>query len=194
MKKVMIFLMAVVLLAGTAPASQAQKKRALTTKEANQLLQQLVGNWEVSYYARQEGGNMLTEAKGIGTNSRDHQKDYVHEQFQMEQADGSTLRLEGFLRYCEAKERFEFVQIDESGKSIVLLVGKWHPDYNTLSFKTVKGFEQWGSTTDRNKNLQCHYVFKEDGNFIKFMRTVDENGDYQITDQYHYSVRDVAKL
>lgn len=194
MKKAIIFLLAVVLLAGASPATQAQRKKALTSTEANLLLQKLEGNWDISYYKKKDGSNQLTEKEGVGTNSRDRKKDYVHEQVQIAQADGNSMRSEGFLRYCEAKERFEFVQIDDSGKTILLLVGQWHPDYNTLSFKPVKGFEQWGSTTDRNLNLQCHYVFKEDGTFIKLMRIVDENGNYIITDQYHYKVADVAKL
>lgn len=190
MKKVITFLLAVVLLIGAAPETQAQKNKTLTTKEANELLQKIVGNWQVSHYETQFGDD-FTETKGNAKFSKAYKGEYVHEQYDLEQADGSTVQGEGFLRFSEEQQRFEFVQVDKKGRSIVLMVGKWVPEYNALSFWPAKGERQWSSSI--NPNTQCVYLFKEDGTFMKIVRTFDKNKICRIVSQDHYAYPDVAK-
>ena len=194
MKKVISFLLAAVLLIGAAPATQAQKSKSLTAKEADQVLQRIVGNWQVSHYVRQydfEREN-LKETKGSAKFSKDLQGNYVHEQTELKLPDGSSLHGESFIRYSEAQKQFEFVQLDKTGKSMVMMVGKWLPKYNTLVFRPVTGDKQWSSKID--PNLHCLYLFKDDGTFIRLTRTLDQYGNLAIISQDHYAYPEVAKL
>ncbi|RDV15294.1 DUF1579 domain-containing protein [Pontibacter diazotrophicus] len=190
MKKLMTFLLAAVLLIGAAPVTQAQGNKTLTSKEADQLLQRIVGNWQVNQYDSDRG--KFIETKGTANFSRDSKDNYVHEQLELLQPDGSAMQGDGFLRYSEEQNRFELVQLDKNGKSIVLMVGKWLPKYNTLAFTPVKGEKQWSSKID--PSMHCLYIFKHDGTFMKINRTIDKNGNLKATSQYHFSLPGVAKL
>ncbi|WP_162052098.1 DUF1579 family protein [Pontibacter pamirensis] len=194
MKKLMTFLLAAILLIGAAPASQAQKNNIFTPKQAaaNQLLGRIVGNWQVSHYVRQAGTNNLIETKGNTKFSKAFQGDYVHEQFNLSQPDGSSIQGESFIRYSDALDRYEYVQLDKRGKSIIMMVGKWSKKYDTLAFKPVRGEGQWSNKID--PNLQCLYIFKLDGTFMRLTRTFDKHGNCIIISQDHYSHPSVATL
>lgn len=194
MKKVMTFLLAAVLLIGAAPATQAQKSKVLTSKEAEEILQRIVGKWQVSHYVTEYDfeKSKLVETKGTASFGKAFKGNYVHEQFELEQPDGSTLQGDGFIRYSEEQNQFELVQFDKKGKSIVQMVGKWYPGYNTLLFTHVKGEGQWSKKND--PNMHCLYLFKEDGTFLRVNRTFDKNGNCLVISQDHYSYPDVADL
>lgn len=194
MKKIITILFAAALLVGASPVTQAQNNTPLTAKqaEANQLLQRIVGNWQVSHYAKQQGSKELQLAKGSTKFSKGLKGDYVHEQSNIKNTDGSSVEGESFIRYSETMKRFEHVQVDKNGNSIVVMVGKWSPKYKTLAFTPLKGEGQWSSKID--PYMQCLYLFKEDGTFIRVNRTVDKNGNFTIISQDHYSSAGVASL
>lgn len=194
MKKLSIFLLAAALLIGAAPDTQAQKNNTTTFKQAaaNQLLGRIVGNWQVSHYVRQADTKDLIETKGITKFSKAYQGDYVHEQFDLSQPDGSSIQGESYIRYSEDQDRYEYVQLDKRGKSIVMMVGKWSKKYNTLAFSPLRGEEQWSTKID--PNLQCLFIFKHDGTFMKLTRTFDKHGNCIVISQDHYSHPGVANL
>lgn len=194
MKKVFTFLLAAVLLVGAAHATQAQNPNAPSAKQtqANQILQRIVGNWQVNHYVRQADKEAQMEAQGIAKFSKSFQDDYVHEQFDLQKPDGSSMQGESYLRYSEAQDRYEYVQLDKKGKSIMMMVGKWSPKYNTLIFRPLKGEGQWSSKID--PNLQCLYIFKGDGTFLRLTRTFDKHGNCIILNQDYYTNSSVANL
>lgn len=199
MKKVFSFLLALVLLIGAASEIQAQKGKALvakslTAKEADQLLQRIMGNWQVSHFVNHYDfeKEKIIETKGTANFSRAFKGDYVHEKFELKQPDGSTLQGDGFLRYSEDQNQFEMVQLDKKGRSMVLMVGKWYPEYNTLLFRPAKGEGQWSEKID--PNMQCLYLFSEDGTFMRLTRTFDQYGNSVVISQDHYNYPNVAKL
>ncbi len=184
--------MAAVLLIGAAPATQAQENNTLTTKEANQLLQRIVGNWQVNRYVSEPVSYALTEFRGNANCKKGANSEFVHETSHVRQQDGSTLTTEGFLRYAAAKNRFEFVELNKKGKEVVLMVGNWSPAYNTLVLRPVMKNGQWDKKTD--PNMQCLYVFRNDGSFMKIVRTYDTGvNSYRVISQDHYASRDIAK-
>ncbi|MFD3000709.1 DUF1579 family protein [Pontibacter toksunensis] len=194
MKKIISFLFAAALLVGAAPVTQAQNNTPLTAKqaEANQLLQRIVGNWQVSRYEKQHNSKELKLAKGNTKFTKGLEGDYVHELSKIKNTDGSSVEGESFIRYSETMKRYEHVQVDKNGKSIVVMVGKWSPKYNALTFRPLTGEGQWSSKVD--PNMQCVYLFKDDGSFIRVTRTLDQQGNFTILSQDHYSNSSVASL
>lgn len=192
MKKTITFLLAALLLAGAAPATMAQEKQGLTTKQANQLLQRIVGSWTVNRYLSEPVTFALTEVKGSANCKKGGGAEFVHETTHLRQPNGTIESEDGFLRYAGDRERFEFVQPNKKGKNVVLMAGDWSPEYNTLVLRPVLKNGRWAKDTD--PNMQYLYVFKPDGSFMKIVRTYDANvKSYRVISQDHYAYNGVAK-
>ena len=187
MKKTVIFLLAAVLLVWSAPIAKAQKAKRVSVEEANELLQKVAGNWQVDFSLWQPQTKEFLTSSGDASFSKQQQATYVREQFKITKPDGSIEEGEGFLSYSEKNKRFEFVQIDNTGKSTLLLTGEWYPENNTLLLTPESGLEKWGSRNGTPMQLQ--YIFFEDGTFMKAIRTPDGKGNYTLFSQYHYKAR-----
>lgn len=194
MKNLITSIFVAVLLIGATPATQAQQSNTLTAKQAaaNKMHERILGDWQVSRYVRDADGKGLVETKGSTKFSKAYQGDYVQEHFTLTQADGTTLQGESYIRYCDDKDRYEYVQLDKQGKSIVMMTGKWSKKYDTLIFKPLQGEEQWSKKID--PNLHCLYIFKTDGTFVRLTRTFDRHGNFVVLTQDHYSYPGVATL
>lgn len=186
MKKTVFFLLATVLLAGTAFTAMAQKQKGLSVAEANAILQKTAGAWEIDFSLWQPQSKQFLKSTGNANFSK--QKGcYVREEFKVTKPDGTIEEGEGFLSYSEANKRFEFVQIDNSGKSTMLLTGQYFPENKTLVLNPENGLEQWAQKNGIAMQLQ--YVFFEDGTFMKSYRTSDAKGNYSLFSQYHYKAK-----
>lgn len=190
MKKAVIYLLAAVMLVST--AAQAQKQKKLTESEAKQLLQKTVGNWQINSYEWQPKSGIYVETTGRASFESAHGGNYVREQFELTKSDGTKVSGEGFLRYSEANKRFEFVQLDNEGKCILLMTGKWHPEYNLLTFSNVK--EAQGSADEQGMAAHWQYYFLEDGSIKKIVRKPNMKGQYMITSTNHYQPSSTAGL
>jgi len=191
MKKAVIFLLAVILLAGAAPTTQAQKKSTITVAEANAILQKMQGDWQVKTLIWQPEQRSFFESDGMVSYSTDDNK-AVREQFDIAQPDGSTKHYEGMLRYAEDKQRFEFVELDEEGKASVMMQGKWDPRFNMLYLKPVKG--QMRADGKRKLRQQLQYFFFDDGSLKKVTKTPDGKGNYLIAAEYHCKQQETVGL
>ncbi|RDV15295.1 DUF1579 domain-containing protein [Pontibacter diazotrophicus] len=194
MKNLFTSVLVAVLLIGATPATQAQQSNKLTFKQttANKVLDRIVGDWQVSHYVKKADGEGLTETKGSAKFSKAFHGNYVQERYDLSQADGSILQGESYIRYSDEQDRYEYVQLDKKGKSIVMMVGKWSKKYDTLAFRPLNGEGQWSNKID--PNLQCLYIFKHDGTFIRLTRTFDKHGNCIVLTQDHYSYPGVATL
>jgi len=191
MKKTVIFLLAVILLAGAAPTTQAQKKQAITVAYANSILQKMQGDWQVKTLIWQPEQKSFFESDGIVSYKSDDNQ-VVHENFDVALPDGSTKHYEGMLRYAEDKQQFEFVQFDEEGKASVMMQGKWDLRFNMLYFKPVKG--QMRTDGKRKLRQQLQYFFFDDGSLKKVTKTPDGKGNYLIASEYHCQAQKTVGL
>ncbi|MBF9254008.1 DUF1579 family protein [Pontibacter sp. 172403-2] len=191
MKKAVIFLLAVILLAGAAPTTQAQKNAKISVAEANAILQKMKGDWQVKTLIWQPDQKSFFESDGMVSYSTDDNK-AVREQFDITQPDGSTKHYEGTLRYAEDKQRFEFVGLDDEGKASVMMQGKWDPRFSMLYFKPVKG--QMRADGKKKLRQQLQYFFFDDGSLKKVTKIPDGKGNYLIAAEYHCKQQETVGL
>ncbi|MCC9136087.1 DUF1579 family protein [Pontibacter silvestris] len=192
MKKIIVYLLTAVLLVGSGTTLEAQNKKDITTSEANKLLQKTIGNWRISSYEWQPETQKFVETTGNASFNKAYQGNYIKEQFEIKKTDGSIVTGEGFLRYSETSKRFEFVQLDDEGESIVLMVGEWRPEYNLLTLSSVKETESFAIGNSNVAHWQ--YFFLEDGSIKKIVRKPNAKGLYVITATNHYVPANTAGL
>lgn len=178
MKKAMYFLLAAVLLALAAPTTQAQKKKPLTPQEADKLLQKTLGSWQVKALVWQPETKQFTEPRGKASFSY-AEDGTINESFEIVEPDGSISKIEGRIRYSELNKRFEFLQQDILGNSVLLMYGKWDPNFSMISFRPAKGQRRMAG------RVLWQYFFFDDGSFKKVVRTPDAQGTYTIAYEYH---------
>lgn len=189
MKKTVIYLLAAVLLVATSPASQASTFKPLTPEKANQILQKVSGTWSLNQRTWLPELRILSTFKGDANFSSSYLGDYVREQFTILQPNGITLKGEIFMRYSTEDKRFEIVQVDNTGKSVLLMAGKWYPEHNSLLFVQVEGLSP---IKKEDKGMQVRYVFLQDGTFSKMIHKIDAKGNYYLASTSHYGHPEMA--
>ena len=183
MKKSVIFLLAAVLLAWSAPATQAQSPAHLSYSDASFLLQKTLGDWQVTKSNWNPEKQEMSKVSGKATYSPSTTDVSVQEQAEIMLKDGTSQTEEGTLRYTKSRHQFEYVKTDPAtGKEMILFTGHWYPDFRTILMTA--------SPTSKNKKAkpdQWRYVFQENGTFTKMVHQADTNGKMILIDQYHFT-------
>ncbi len=178
--------MAVAMLAFNGYAAMAQSQVRLTSCDATSLLEKTIGKWQVNQSAWQSEKKDLATWAGRATYNSSGKGNNVHELCEIEMADGYTKTFDGYLRFVENQNQFEYVVADPAtGKEEKLFVGEWFPEFNTLLLFSVR---------PKNTKLfkkyipeQWRYVFFDNGTFSKMVHQPDENGKLILTHKYNYT-------
>jgi hypothetical protein len=165
--------------------SSAAYAQQLGKDEVAGLLSKQLGTWKISsHFYKPDGDTAFTTTGGASFNQA-YKSIYLREQFDLLWKDKSTVHGEAFIRYSEKYKRFELVQVDDVGNSILVLNGTWDPEKKVLAFKPIEGYSQWGSSG--TKYLLWDYTFFPDGSFKKEMRLPDEKNNMYLASDYYYS-------
>lgn len=179
MKKSLNILLAAMLLLLAIPTAKAQQQ--ISNAEAQNLLNRMLGQWQVNYSEWSPEQKNFQHTKGIASFRTAYKDNYVREEFEITDKDGEAIKGEGFVRYSNEFNRFELVQLDESGQSTLLLEGKWYPEYRLVSFTPVEDQLQ-----AKSLRMRWDYIFFEDGTFKKVLRKANKKGEYRIASDFHY--------
>lgn len=191
MKKAFFSLLAAIMLVGSASAAQVQAQKTLTASEANEIIQKISGSWSVNMSVWCPEKKTITNSNGDSDFSTSYLDNYTHERYAISQPDGEMMEGETFLRYCNEKNRFEVVQMDNAGGGVVLMVGTWYPEHKTLVFRQVPGQENQVNKSD--VGMQFRYVFLDDGTFSKMTHKLDKKKKYYLASVSHYGNPTAAK-
>lgn len=184
MKKSVFFLLAALLLAGSSFAAPRQTPQPLSVSQANEILEKIAGNWTVEMTNWDPDTKTFSRSTGRANISSSYLDNYVHEQYTVNQPDGSLVKGESFMRYCDEKNRFEVVQMDNSGNGVVLMVGNWYPLNNTLVFRQIEGQEDQVNKSEQG--MVFRYVFLEDGTVSKMTHKLNKKKKYFLASVSHY--------
>ncbi|MFT2010149.1 DUF1579 family protein [Pontibacter sp. 13R65] len=188
MKKSVIFLLAVVLLAWSSASVQAQSAAHLSYSDASFLLQKTLGKWQLTKSSWNIEKKEMSKITGSATFSPSVKDVSVHEQSEIMLADNTLQTEEGHLRYSKSRHRFEFVKQDaNTGKDVILFTGNWYPNYRTILLTATPATKNKNAKPD-----QWRYVFQENGSFTKMVHKADKAGNMILTDQYNFTPASAA--
>ncbi|MFD3001594.1 hypothetical protein ACFS7Z_14580 [Pontibacter toksunensis] len=192
MKKNTILLLSLVLLIWAVPVTtQAQRGKDFTAADADLLFKKMQGTHLVKTMIWQPDQVNFFNSTGSVRYSRNENK-ILHEEFEIIQPDGVTQQVKGMLRYDEEKEHFEFVQFNPKGNAIVMMRGKWDPDFSMIHLDPIK--HQWQLNGKRRKQqLQIRYIFFASGSFKKVLLSPDNTSPSFIVTDYHCLQHNVAQ-
>lgn len=151
----------------------------INNDKANQILTSMVGNKNMKSKILGQNGykhingsaNFIKKLGGI-------------EETAMITLNGKGVTARAYIKFSPIYERFELVQVDNAAGSFIHLYGYWDTESNTLKFKPIEDYSQWGSTG--SLKLTWDYVFYNDGSFKKVIKLPNKAGKWIVQSEYHY--------